>query len=182
MVPLSLFSFACIPKVTAVSKFNADTNKPFFSMQIQDKKLTTFSESPFRLLSVCCMFACMRYEQCSKNLKYAVSSCDVPDTHPLVLIGIEICQEPFKYMMIHIYEVSPFMLTGVSYGHHLNASFSLKKKKKKDPIQLSSPTHLSKLRQESASELQLLSTCTAPTVSAVSVDVALWALYSVNTV
>lgn len=51
-----------------------------------------------------------------------MSSCDAPDTHPLVLIGIEICQEHLKYMMIHINEASPFMQIGVSRGHHLNAS------------------------------------------------------------
>lgn len=114
---------------SADSNFVSETNCLYVYDTVNDE--AEFSPNydllarQYEHVSVCVLYVCsMRYEQCSKNPKYAVSSCDVPDTHPLVLIGIEIRQEHLKYMMIHIYEVSPFMQIGVSHGHHLNVSYS----------------------------------------------------------
>lgn len=51
--------------------------------------------------------------------------------HPAALIGTEVRQRPFKYMMVRVCDESPAMWTGVSHGHHMNFSASEKNKKTK---------------------------------------------------
>lgn len=130
-------------------------------------------------LSVCCMFAAwgMSSVQRIQNMQFH---------HVMYLthttIGIDWFRDTSGTLQIyddtHLWGVSIHADRCLTWASSERFLF-IKKQNNPSRSPLNSPTHLSKWRRESSSGLQLH--CT-PTLYAVSVDVALLSLYSVNSV